>query len=66
MRTMLALVASLVFASPVHASPLTWLFSGTTGASSQFNGMSIGSEHFELRIFVDTNLVAMRFPGLAD
>jgi hypothetical protein len=34
MRTILALVTSLVFASPVHASPLTWLFSVTTTASS--------------------------------
>ena len=67
MRTMiLALVISFVFASPAYASPLTWLFSGTTSASSQFNGMSIGSEHFELRIFLDTDLVGMKFGNLAD
>jgi len=67
MRTMiLALVISFVFASPVHASPLTWLFSGTTRASSQFNGMPVGGEQFELRIFLDTNLVGMKVPGLAD
>jgi len=66
MRTIRALVASLVFASPVHASPLTWLFAGTTSGSSQFNGMSIGSEHFELRIFLDTELVGMKFGALAD
>jgi hypothetical protein len=76
MKTMIvSTVIAFFIASPVHAVPLTWLFSGTTGASCatfsgpatcEFNGISIGSAHFDLRIFLDTDLPAMTFGGLAD
>ena len=62
----LSTVIAFLIVAPVHASPLTWLFSGTTSSSSQFNGMSIGTTQFELQIFVDTDLVGMKFAGLAD
>jgi hypothetical protein len=62
----LAPVTSFVMISPVHAAPLTWIFSGTTSSSSAFNGVPIGGLSFKLRIFLDTDLVGMEFPGLAD
>ena len=65
-RLLLPIVASVLIASPVHATPLTWLFSGTTSSSSQFNGMSIAGLDYELRVFLDTDLVGFDPPNLSD
>lgn len=67
MKTMiLSAVVAFLIASPVHAVPLTWLFSGTTNPSSEFNGAPIGSLDYELRIFLDTELTATTVPNLSD
>ncbi len=52
-----ALALLFVIAYPVHAAPLTWHFSGTASSSSEFNSMPIGGLDFELRFFLDTDLV---------
>ena len=65
-RMMLYLASSFLIATSLPAVPLTWIFSGTTSSSSQYNGMSIGGLAFELRIFLDTDLVATDPMGLAD
>jgi VPDSG-CTERM motif len=59
-RLFLVLIAASFWtASPAHALPLTWHFFGTTSSSSQFSGMSIGNLDYELRILLDTDLVAI-------
>ena len=65
-RLLLPIVASFLIASPVQAAPLTWSFSGTTSSSSQFNGMSIAGLDYELRVFLDTDLVGFDPPNLSD
>ena len=55
-RIILPILTSCLIASSVHAVPLTWNFIGTTE----------GGLAFELRIFLDTNLVGQQFPGLSD
>jgi hypothetical protein len=65
-RMMLCIASSFLIATSLPAVPLMWIFSGTTSASSQYNGNSIGGLAFELRIFLDTNLVANDPMGLAD
>ena len=52
------IVVSFFFAAPVHAVPLRWTFSGSTGTTSQFNGMPVGGLDVKFRIFLDTSLVA--------
>jgi hypothetical protein len=68
MKRMILLIAtSFLIASSLHAVPLTWHFSGTTSSSSEFNGMPIAQGlNYELRIFLNTNLVGTTFPDLAD
>jgi len=56
----------LLFVPSLSADPLTWVFTGTTSAGSQFNGNPIVGLSFELQIFLDTNQVGMKFPQLAD
>lgn len=56
----------LLFVPSLSADPLTWVFTGTTSAGSQFNGNPIVGLSFELQIFLDTNQVGMTFPGLSD
>jgi hypothetical protein len=56
----------LLFVPSLFADPLTWVFTGTTGAGSQFNGNPIVGRSFELQIFLDTNQVGMTQAGLAD
>jgi len=58
-KIILAVVISLVIASPVHASPLTWEFSGvlqvrvvTDPTNPLFN---LNNQFFQLRIFLDTD-----------
>jgi len=65
-RIILPILASFLIVSPVHATPLTWHFFGTTSTSSQFNGMSIGGLAYELRIFLDTDLVAFSLGTFPD
>ena len=66
-RTILLLAILFLIASSLSAAPLTWRFSGTTSSSSEFNGMPIAQGlNYELRIFLDTTLVGMKFPGLVD
>jgi hypothetical protein len=65
-RMILPILTSCLIASSVHAIPLTWNFSGTTNPDSTYNGGSIGGLAFELRIFLNTNLVATTEPDLAD
>jgi hypothetical protein len=60
-RMILPIVTSCLIASSVHAVPLTWDFRGTTISPSVLNGTPIVGLAFELRIFLDTNLVGM--PG---
>jgi len=62
----LVTAAFFLVVSSLHAVPITWTFSGTTSASSQYNGMSVGGLSFELRILLDTDLVAVDPMGLAD
>lgn len=65
-KTILLIATSFLIASSVHAVPLTWHFVGTTGAFS-FNGTPIAAGlNCELRIFLDTDLVGVKPPGLAD
>jgi hypothetical protein len=56
----------LLFVPSLFADPLTWVFTGTTSAGSQFNGNPIVGLSFELQIFLDTNQVGMTSPVLAD
>ncbi|HEU5248004.1 MAG TPA: hypothetical protein VFU09_13020 [Candidatus Udaeobacter sp.] len=65
-RMILPIVTSCLIASSVHAVPLTWDFRGTTISPSVFNGTPIVGLPFELRIFLDTNLVGTTFDGLSD
>jgi hypothetical protein len=63
----LLLAASFLIAPCLYAVPLTWHFSGTTSSSSEFNRMPIAQGlNYELRIFLNTNLVGTTFPFLAD
>src|SRR5262245_23176814 len=58
MKTMiLSTVIALVIVSPVHSSPLTWVFSGTITSPGDLNG-----HHFELRILLNTEVVASFSP----
>lgn len=61
-----ALAFCVLVVSSLPAVPLTWKFTGTASAASQFNGSSIAGLGFELRIFLDTTLVAVDPMGLAD
>lgn len=65
-RMVLFIAASVLIVSSLQAVPLTWVFTGTTSMSSQYNGMSIGGVSFELRIFLDTNIMAQPPMNLAD
>jgi hypothetical protein len=65
-KAILSIAALILAVSSVRAVPLTWVFNGTTSASSQYNGMGIGGLSFEIRIFLDTNLVADPPMNLAD
>jgi hypothetical protein len=56
----------LLFVPSLFADPITWVFTGTTSAGSQFNGNPIAGLSFELQIFLDTNQVGMTSQGLAD
>lgn len=56
----------LLFVPSLAADPITWVFTGTTSAGSQFNGNPIVGLPFELQIVLDTNQVGMKFDGLAD
>ena len=69
-KVILAVVTSLVIASPVHASPLEWAFFGTVTGPSEYHGTPIAGQDFELRIFLDTNVEGVpsrtgevNFPG---
>jgi hypothetical protein len=62
-RTILPILISCLIASSVHAVPLTWDFRGTTISGSVLNGTPIEGLAFELRIFLDTNLVGTKTPG---
>ena len=66
MKRFLVVFALVMISSPAHAAPLTWLFTGTTNPSGQFNGMSIEGLGYELRIFLDTDLPSMTFGALSD
>jgi hypothetical protein len=65
-RMILPILISCLIASSVHAVPLTWDFRGTTISRSELNGTPIVGLAFELRIFLDTNLVGREVPGLSD
>jgi hypothetical protein len=65
-KAVLTVLISFLFASPLHAVPLTWVLSGTTTSASQFNGMGIGGLDYELRIFLDTDIVGNKPPNLGD
>jgi hypothetical protein len=56
----------LLFVPSLSATPLTWIFLGTTTAGSQFNGSPSVGLTFELRVFLDTNQVGMTVAGLSD
>ena len=62
----LGFLASLLLASPLFAVPLTWKFSGAASTASVFNGGSIAGLGFEIRISLDTDLVAVNPMALAD
>jgi hypothetical protein len=65
-KTILLIATSFLIASSLHAVPLTWHFTGTTSDSSEFNGMPIAADlNYELRIFLDTDLVAFVNPSAA-
>src|SRR5215467_12036845 len=49
-------IASLVVASSLHAVPLTWHFTGTTGPNSTYQGTPIENRSFDFKIFLDTTL----------
>ena len=66
MKKLLLVAALLWFSSPAHGTPLTWRFTGTTLSPSLYNGNPIVGLNFELRIFLDTNLVATTSQNLAD
>jgi hypothetical protein len=65
-HVILAVATSCLIASPAHAVPITWLFNGTTSSSSQFNGNSIAGLDYELRVFLDTDIVGFDPPNLSD
>jgi hypothetical protein len=58
--------ALLLFVPSLSATPLTWIFMGTTTAGSQFNGSPTVGLTFELRVFLDTSQVGMTVAGLSD
>ncbi len=62
----LLLIPSLLVASTLYAVPLTWNFFGTTDSGSTYNGMSIEGLGFQLRIFLDTDLVGETDPSLPE
>jgi hypothetical protein len=62
MRTTILTVAiSCLLASPVHATPITWFFEGAITSPGEFSGRP-----FELRVFLDTDLVGGTSIGLSD
>lgn len=66
MNRIFLIATSFLIVSSLHAVPLTWHFSGTTSSSSQFNSASIGGLSYELRIFLDTDLVGVDPMNLGD
>jgi hypothetical protein len=66
MKKLLLIATLLWFTYPAQASPITWHFFGTTTANSVYNNMSIVGLSFELRIFLDSNLVGTTVPNLSD
>jgi hypothetical protein len=56
-KIVLLILGSFLFASSVHAVPLTWTFSGTTSMTlpSEYNGTPAQGLDFEFRIFLDTD-----------
>ena len=66
MKRMILIATSFLIVFSLHAVPLTWHFSGTTSSSSQFNSASIGGLSYELRIFLDSDLVGVDPMNLGD
>jgi hypothetical protein len=66
MKKILLVVTLLWFTCPAQGAPITWRFSGITNASSQYIGSPIGGLNFELRIFLDTDLVGTTVGSLSD
>jgi len=66
-RTIVLIATSFLITSYIYAVPLTWNFSGTTSASSSFNDTPIAPGlNYELKIFLDTDVMGRTVPGLAD
>jgi hypothetical protein len=65
-RRILPIATLFLAAASLHAVPLTWHFTGTTSATSQFNSTTIGGLNYDLRIFLDTDLVSEPPSSLAD
>ena len=65
-KSALVIFVLLFFVPSLFADSLTWVFTGTTSAGSQFNGNPIGGLSFELQVFLDTNQVGMTSQGLSD
>jgi hypothetical protein len=65
-KSALVIFVLLLFVPSLFADPITWVFTGTTSAGSQFNGNPIVGLPFELQIFLDTNQVGMPSPMLSD
>jgi hypothetical protein len=57
MKKILLMATLLWFSRPAQASPITWRFTGIANSPSQYNSASIAGLNFELRIFLDTNLL---------
>jgi hypothetical protein len=62
----LSTILVLVIASPVHATPLTWIFTGMTLPNSSFMGNDISGKTFQLQIFLDTDFVGTQAPQPAE
>jgi hypothetical protein len=65
-KSALLLFVLLMFVPLLSADPLTWVFTGTAGAGSQFDGNSIAGLSFEIQISLDTSQLGMTHPPLAD
>jgi len=65
-KSALVIFVLLLFVPSLFADPITWVFTGTTSAGSQFNGNPIVGLPFELQIFLDTNQVGLPSPMLSD
>ncbi len=67
MEKKLVLIASAFLVhSSLFAVPLTWHFTGTTSGGSEYNNAAIGGLAFELRVFLDTDLVGVNPMNLGD